>query len=171
MQYFVVMPKGYGQLDSGTIRDNASREIVSLSLTLEYTPKDELMQVGGDVYLVSCTLAEALTKSNFRKFDLENVTVNKSPQFHLMNKNQYERISDFKWLKVLGVGLKDDLGLYNNRFVVSASALVFFKQFAISEWEVVKVEDFQFSWEDRKKLLYERARKKLKQIGPKQAGS
>ncbi|HUA64579.1 MAG TPA: hypothetical protein VME24_01950, partial [Alphaproteobacteria bacterium] len=162
MQYYVIVPQGYGQLGERTVVDRHSGEIIKVEVMLEHVPEDELTEVGGDIYLASIVLAKALAENYPTCFDFEGTTVCKAPQMA----KRIKTLPEFVWLKIRGIGLKDDFGLLNNRLVISETALEFLRQFKIRESEVTRFEDFPFSWEERKRQLYERARQKLKEIGP-----
>jgi hypothetical protein len=161
MQYFVIVPQGYGQLGEGTVVDRHSGEVNKVEFMLEHVPEDELTAVAGRIYLASIALAKALAKDYADCFDFEETSVCRAPQ--MMGK--LKKLPEFVWLKIRGIGLKDDFGLFNDRLVVSEAALEFLRQFKIREWEVIRFEDFPFSSEERKKQLQEKARQKLREIG------
>lgn len=160
MQYYVIVPQGCGQLGEGTVMDKG--EITRPTVMLEHMPLDELTEVGGTVYLATDALAEALAGSYPGCFGFEKVYVYKDLQFDLRNGKFKGNIPSLNWLKIRGTALKDDFGLHKNYLVVSDAALQFLKQFNMKEWEVARYEDFQFSWEERKKQLLATAREKLK---------
>lgn len=162
MQYFVIVPQGYGQLGEGTVVDKHSGEVSKVEVMLEHVPEDELTAVAGRIYLASNALAKALAKDYAVCFDFEKASVYGAPQM----KEKLKKLPEFVWLKIRGIGLENDFGLFNNRLVVSETALEFLRQFKVREWEVIRFEDFPFSPEERKKQLQERARQKLKEIGP-----
>ncbi len=168
MRYFVLVPASYAQVGGQTLFDRATapRKPVRLSVMLEYPPADELMSVGGDNYLVTARLGSALEGARMRDYALDNVGVYKWDQFDSVSPEWRDRpLPQLRWLKVIGLGLKDDVGLHKNRLVVSDTALSFLKKFRIEECEVTPFESFLFSWEDRKKQLFERVRQRLKARG------
>jgi hypothetical protein len=170
MQYFVIDPSCFGELGEGTIFEtkNGSREVTQLDMMLERIPKDDIMAVGGGGYVISEKLAIKLAKTQLTGYELDDVHVYKSDQFYLTAPTWVDRpLPEFKWLKIVGVGLKDDFGIHKTQLVVSESAMEFLKGFSIGQCEIVRSEEFPFdlSWEERKKLLFARDRQELKDLG------
>jgi hypothetical protein len=170
MQYFVIDPTCYGELGEGTIFEtkNGSREVAQLDMMLERIPKDDIMEVGGGGYVISEKLAIKLAKTKLAGYELDDVHVYKSDQFYLTAPTWVDRpLPEFKWLKIVGVGLKDDFGIHKRRFVISEPALEFLKGFSIGQCEIVRSEEFPFdmSWEEEKKRMFARVDQELKALG------
>ena len=167
-QYFVLSPQSYGQLGEGTTYASVGgeRTLIKLSVMLEYPPVDDFWSVGGDSYLVSIALADGLRKSGLREYVLDDVRFYKWDQFDLASpEHKHDSLPKARWLKVVGTGLKDDIGLHRNVLVVSEPALEFLRTFKIAGCEITRFEEFLFDWEARKKQLFARAEQRLKQLG------
>ena len=164
MQYFVIEPTCYGEIGEGTIFEtkSGSREITQLDLMLKHIPKDDIMSVGGE-RVISEKLAIKLAKTKLTGYELDDVHVYKSEQFDWGDRP----LPEFKWLKIVGAGLKDDFGIHKRRFVISEPALEFLKGFSIGQCEIVRSEEFPFdmSWEEEKKRLFARVDQELKDLG------
>jgi hypothetical protein len=169
MQYFVIQPTCYGEIGEGTIFEtkNGSRGITQLDMMLKHIPKDDIMRVGGE-RVISERLAVKLAETRLNGYKLDDVHVYKSDQFDMIAPTWVNRpLPEFKWLKIVGVGLKDDFGIHKRRFVVSEPALEFLKGFSIGQCEIVRSEEFPFdmSWEEEKKRLFARVDQELKDLG------
>ena len=167
MQYFILTPAVYAQLGKGTAFMPDSREVVKPELVMEELPKDDIMSAGGGYTFVSRKLARELLKSDLSGFQLNPVCMHMSPQFSVLTPDWDGNLPEYEWLRVNGEQLKSDFGHHLNYLCISEKALVLLSAFKMQSCDVIRVEDFPKTWEERKRRLFENARQKLEGIEPK----
>lgn len=165
MQYYILTPSVYGQLGNGTVIDKGSHEVVRPILMIEEVPKEDLMSAGGANIFVSIRLADALQRSGLSGYQIDKVAMYKSPQFDIVNPRYEKNLPEYRWLRIVGGSMQADFYRHENYMAVSETALAFLRTFTIQNCDVIRIEEFPMTWEERKKLLFQKARQRIEESG------
>ena len=123
MHYFELQPEVAGGVGSCTQFDRSCHPplVSHLHYLFDGWLGDELIE-GFPVFLVTSSLTESFARGNLTGFEVGEVDVEESQQFHDIHPDT--RLPPFVWLKVTGRPGVDDFGLSpSHRLVVSQRAL------------------------------------------------
>ncbi|QIB74196.1 hypothetical protein GL213_08730 [Halogeometricum borinquense] len=135
-EYYTIEPEVAGQFGEKTEMDRSVHppDVTKLHYEFHGWLGDDLLTTVSN-FVISEELKNTLSSSDLSGYEIDDVTISKSPQFEELHPDM--ELPEFYWMQIVGDAGQDDFGISdNNRLIISREALDLLETVSIEQAEV-----------------------------------